>query len=138
VRARAFVPTLALAFGAASCGLLRDYTTYRRLVAHERELALLEIVRYDLAVDLLPAERAVHVTAQVTFQNHGERPIETVRVLLHPEVELAAARCGGRERFVALLARFHAEFAFQSADLDDLVALAREMYGQELDDLFAL
>jgi hypothetical protein len=42
----------------------------------------------------------------------------------------------GRERFVALLRRFGDELAFQSADFEDLRAVAQRECGNELDELF--
>ncbi|MCI0586219.1 MAG: hypothetical protein L0323_05200 [Planctomycetes bacterium] len=77
-----------------SCQALRTYATYRRVVAHEREFAALEIARYDLRVDLVAAERRVRVGARVLFANRGSRPIERVGVLLPAGVRIGSVHTG--------------------------------------------
>jgi peptidase M1-like protein len=78
----------------SSCQALRDYATYRRVLAHEREFAFLEIARYDLRVEVVASERRARVDARILFANRGSEPVERIGVLLADGVRLGSLRDG--------------------------------------------
>jgi hypothetical protein len=66
----------------SSCQLIRDYATYRELVAHEREFADVEITRLRIDVALEPASASATVAARATLHNAGDAELGRLRLLL--------------------------------------------------------
>lgn len=121
---------LASAALAGSCALLRDCSTYERLLAHEREFAEVEIVRYDLRVDLRPAEGVAHVAARVTLRNMRARALEHVRLLVAPEAHLGTTRSGGVELVQRARLERLGELAAQSVELRGFPPIERGEEGE--------